>query len=159
MEWTHGSLIRKVSFHIWGRVRKGINETNGKEIYATTSSSVDDIFKLFKFLADHSSSEWVIHKKGNRYVLGSLHDYSHPDVNPSIIDELESMGYWINLDGTLFAGGDYRNVVTGRDYRLFNYVYFPKSTRVYNVEKQKPRFIRTIGTDYRRFYFGTLNNH
>lgn len=91
MEWTHGSLIRKVSFHIWGRVRKGINETNGKEIYATTSSSVDDIFKLFKFLADHSSSEWVIHKKGNRYVLGSLHDYSHPDVTPSIIDELESM--------------------------------------------------------------------
>ncbi len=44
------------------------------------------------------------------------------------------------------------------DARIYNYVYFPKTQRLYNVEFEKPRYIRNIGNDYRRFFFGTLNN-
>ena len=144
----------------------------------TGSDSVDDIFKIFKFVADHSNVEWVVHKNEQVYTIGTTHNrdnsgswgdygisrpqaslHSHPEVPESMTKELESMGFLSNVTVTM---GDWESVL--RDVRVFgkqirmNYVYFPGSTRLYHVEYYGPRYIRTIGTDYRRFYFGTLND-
>ena len=35
----------------------------------TGSDSVDDIFKIFKFVADHSNVEWVVHKNEQVYTI------------------------------------------------------------------------------------------
>lgn len=57
-----------------------------------------------------------------------------------------------------FCFENWNNVRNHMDARIYNYVYFPKTQRLYNVEFEKPRYIRNIGNDYRRFFFGTLNN-
>ena len=144
----------------------------------TGSDSVDDIFRIFKFVADQSNVEWVVHKNEEVYTIGTTHNrnnsgswgdyvkskpqaslHSHPEVPESMTKELESMGFLSNVTVTM---GDWESVL--RDVRVFgkqirmNYVYFPGSTRLYHVEYYGPRYIRTIGTDYRRFYFGTLND-
>ena len=153
----------------------GRKTSSGKRINSHTSDKgVDDMFKVFKFAADHSNVEWVIHRNRSTYSIGTVHlennsgswgDYftdkpqasvhSHPNVAASIAAEVDSMGYWD--DG---MAGDRRNAVqdvrmNGKQTRL-NYVYFPMSSRLYHVEYSRPRYIRTIST-YRSFYFGTLN--
>ena len=40
---------------------------------------------------------------------------------------------------------------------VFNYVYFPISGHLYNIERTMPQYIRTI-TNFNDFYFGTLND-
>ena len=140
-----------------------------------TSDHANAIYKTFKFLADNTGVEWVVHRNGDQYTLGTLHlsstcgnwtDYglekpnasvhSHPDTGLSLYEEKESMGYW--PDG---YAGDARKA--RRDIRANgisaekNYVYFPNSSHLYFVEYYNPRYIRSIN-NYRQFYFGTLNH-
>ena len=44
----------------------------------------------------------------------------------------------------------------GQQMRL-NYVYFPISKTLYNVEYSSPRYIKRINYIYKELYFGTLN--
>ena len=54
------------------------------------------------------------------------------------------------------VGNDYDNLKQGKSPK-YNYVYFQRSTRLYNVEYFQPRYILTISDNYKKFYFGTLN--
>ena len=151
--------------------------SNGADISSFSSrENVDDIFNVFKFASDNSDVEWVVHRNDDNYTIGTKHDantsgswgdygldkpqvsmHSHPGVNGSKSQELDSMGYHDGVPGI----GDWTGVITdvranGKQTRM-NYVYFPNSTRLYHVEYYGPRFIREINNDYKRFYFGTLN--
>ena len=143
-------------------------------IYKSSSGRADPVFKLFKFLADNTNVEWVVHRNNNSYTIGSAHqgssaaswqDYgisntpnasvhSHPDVEPVASKELESMGVW----GKKIARGDWMNTrkeIRNKQYRI-NYVYFPNSSRLYHVGYHKVSYIRNVG-NYKQYYFGTLN--
>ena len=142
-----------------------------------TNGSVDDLFKIFKFAADNTNVEWSIHRgSGNEYVIGTSHKqsevssysclsgkapgsvpvasiHSHPNIGITTNDESVSMGY---DEGYVVTGNDYYHFLNGNS-PVYNYVYFPASGRLYNVEKYRPRFIKKIGTSFKGFYFGTLN--
>ena len=47
------------------------------------------------------------------------------------------------------SGGDYRSTVT-REAIYPEYVYFPKSTNLYNVTKKGIYFIQKINNDYKK---------
>mgnify|MGYP004507395623 FL=1 len=154
----------------------GRKTSSGKRINSHTSDKgVDDMFKVFKFAADHSNVEWVIHRNGGTYSIGTVHaenssgswgDYftdiphasvhSHPNVAANSIAEAESMGYW---DNGKTVKGDWENVVhdvrANRIQTRLNYVYFPKSKRLYHIDYYGPKFIRSIKSA-NSFYFGTL---
>ena len=146
----------------------------GAEVSSHTSqTSINDMFKVFKFAADKTKVEWAVHRNGDTYTIGTKHapdtassweDYtkdnpdatihSHPDVD--VDNEISSMGY-----GTYFSTSDQRNVIkdvkqNGRITRK-SYVYFPVSSRLYFAGYYKAYFIRPIKS-YKSFYFGTLNN-
>ena len=133
------------------------------------SKCANDVFKVFKFAAEHSDFEWVVHRNGETYTLGSIHNeissasyqdygitkrdasiHSHPNTETSWIEERISMGY---LQGR--AKGDRKKTYLGLSPK-YNYVYFPNSKRLYNIEVQSPRFIKSIRS-YNDYYFGTLN--
>ena len=81
--------------------------------------------------------------------IASVH--SHPN-ETTYAGERFSMGYdggWIQY------GNDHQKTHWGTVPK-YNYVYFPRSKRLYNVERYRPRYIRTINS-YKDFYFGTLN--
>ena len=63
------------------------------------------------------------------------------------------MGYMPDINS---ISGDMAKVRLGQA-PYYNYVYLPGSSRLYNVESQKPRYIRNIRS-FKDFYFGTLNN-
>ncbi len=137
----------------------------------TSSSNIDDFFKVFLFASDNSNVEWALHRgQDNSYTIGTKHDkisagnwedygltempissmHSHPDEPNSFYYERYSMSH------------DYDNVTDevekyGQQMRL-NYVYFPNSTRLYHVEPSGVRYIHSVNNNYRRFYFGTLNH-
>ena len=136
----------------------------------TSSSNIDDFFKVFLFASDNSNVEWALHRgQDNSYTIGTKHDkgsagtwedygikkpiasvHSHPDEPNSFYYERCSMSH------------DYDNVTDevekyGQQMRL-NYVYFPNSTRLYHVEPSGVRYIHSVNNNYRRFYFGTLNH-
>ena len=150
------------------------SRASGRDTFlnSTSSTSADDIFKLFKFAADHTNVEWVVHRNGNVYTLGTAHlssssanyeeyrllfpdasIHSHPHVEDNFNSEKESLGYPMKRYD--FPMGDYLKVKRKESPR-FNYVYFPVSKRLYNVEIKGPIFIRNISS-YKDFYFGTLN--
>ena len=84
--------------------------------------------------------------------------HSHPGINTPLGDELYSMG---NNNGNVIYNTDWHHVIAdvknaGKKARM-SYVYFPNSLRLYYVGYYGPQYIRTIG-NYKRFYFGTLNN-
>ncbi|MDR1198836.1 MAG: DUF6443 domain-containing protein [Prevotellaceae bacterium] len=145
---------------------------------------VNDVFNVFKFAADNTSVEWVVHKyenDGTKYTIGTQHhdakagswsDYgipnqpaatlhSHPGNRTDIPVEMESMGF-IKRDNkpkSIWKDSDWYNVQqdvvsNGRQTRL-NYVYFPNSNRLYHVNFSGPAFIRKI-KNYKQFFFGTL---
>ncbi len=143
----------------------------------TSSTGIDDMFKVFKYASDNSDVEWVIHRDGDTYALGTKHlsdsagswdDYlenspqasvhSHPGVKPTTSDEIDSMGYTVNVE---MANGDYynviRDIIRNRQQTRLNYVYFPTSSNLYHVEYPRIRFIRKVSS-YKSFYFGTLNH-
>ena len=74
-------------------------------------------------------------KAGLKNIIAHMH--SHPDI--LLRNERVSMG----------DKGK-------RPYHM--YVYFPDSKNLYNVSKSGTKYIRNIGNNYTRFYFGTLNH-
>lgn len=147
-------------------------EGNGIQYY-TSAGNIDDFFKIFLFAADNSDVEWALHRgKDNSYTIGTSHNdhgvdaysvlggtdeipmasiHSHPNV-VTYKKERETMGY---DDGWIQYGNDRQKVYWGV-VPMYNYVYFPKSKTLYNVEYHNPRYIKRI-TIYTEFYFGTLN--
>ncbi len=147
----------------------------------TSTTGINDIFKVFKFAADNTKAEWVIHKNGETYTLGTKHDedrvggwkdyglakpdasvHSHPGIGTSEKEELYSMGLEQESGKvSIIYPSDWHSVrndikQNGRYTRL-NYVYFPNSSHLYFVAYKKPQYIRDI-MNYKHFYFGTLNN-
>ena len=122
-----------------------------------TSANLKEVAGLFKFLADNTSVEWVIHAVGSDYTLGTIHkngsagswmDYcitypeaslhSHP--GELLDNELYSMGYGSPQYGDIQNYDiEYGSHVPPRR----NYVYFPISKHIYRIEegRQKPRII------------------
>ena len=157
-----------------GTVEK--SQGTGVKSYVT-SDHANAIYKTFKFLADNTGVEWVVHRNGDQYTLGTLHlsrtcgnwtDYglekpnasvhSHPDEPTSMNKELSSMG----KESGKSPDGDWENVINdvNSNYRItrMNYVYFPNSSRLYFVGYYGPQYVRTINKSYKQFYFGTLNH-
>ena len=142
----------------------------------TTGSNIDDIYKVFLFAANNSEVEWVVHRgQDNMYTIGTVHNknsagswddyginkpivslHSHPGVSDKYVAELESMGYFDNI-----LLGDRKSVVKDVDVNgkqtRYNYVYFKNTGHLYHVEYYRPRFIKSV-SNYRQFYFGTLNH-
>ena len=81
--------------------------------------------------------------------------HSHPDVSIDSRLEIESMGKWIDDNGSVKALGDWSKARRGNS-PSFNYVYFPNSSRLYKFERREPIYIRTIKS-FRGFFFGALN--
>ena len=154
---------------------KGKVEINKEEksLFMTQSNKADDIFRIFKFASDHTNKEWVVHRNGKIYTLGTaLHsrsaagyqDYglslpdasihSHPNEASNPIKEKESMGYWRDQDFTTYSGDAFNARHFARP--LYNYVYFSESHRIYQIGKSYPIYIKRIQS-YKGFYFGTLN--
>ena len=40
----------------------------------TQSTNADEVLNIFKFASDHSRVEWVVHRNGTTYTLGTIHD-------------------------------------------------------------------------------------
>ena len=141
------------------------------------SKHADDVFKVFKFAADHTASEWAVHRTGDTYTIGttftpdnagSWEDYtnqkpeasvhSHPNEKPTISNETDSMGY---NSPTITPGSDYQHVYNDVNFNgakaRISYVYFPISKRLYNVGYYGAEYIRKI-TSFKGFYFGTLHH-
>ena len=148
-------------------------ENEKRHIYMSQSKNASDVFKIFKFASDHSNKEWVVHKNKDRYTIGTVLDpissasyqdfglskpdasiHSHPEVIPaSYMEELGSMGYMPDK-GIVTAD---MSKVRNNQAPFYNYVYFPVSKHLYNVERERPRYIRSI-TNFKDFFFGTLND-
>ena len=142
-------------------------EAEKGKVYFSQSKRANDVFSVFKFVADHSNKEWVVHRNGTLYTIGTKLDtdsassyqdfgipkpdasiHSHP--NTAISEEAYSMGY-----GAIQYYTDLRKVELGQSPK-YNYVYFPKSHNVYSVNPSYPVFIRKA-TSEKSFYWGTLN--
>ena len=139
----------------------------------TSSTNIDDFFKVFLFASDNSNVEWALHRgQDNSYTIGTSHSekgvavysvlrgidkfplasvHSHPDV-VTHKKERESMGY---DEGWVQYANDRQKVYWGV-VQKYNYVYFPISKTLYNVESDNPRYVKHINT-FKDFYFGTLN--
>ncbi len=131
---------------------------NGNYSSLTSSNNRTAMTSLFKFMADNTEVEWVIHKVDNNYTLGTIHrtsssgsyeDYgirypnasihSHP--NTDLSEELYSMGYRSNQVGDVQRFNNESQLYRNQTRR--NYVYFPESKNVYQVIKNnaKPRLV------------------
>lgn len=152
-----------------------VKTDGGAEVSSHSSKTgINDMFKVFKFASDNTKVEWVIHRNGDSYTIGTGHktdnaasweDYvgampnatvhSHPGTWQDMADEINSMGY-----GSAFYNTDQTHAKQeidkyGSKARI-NYVYFPVSRRLYKVGYYNASFIRNI-KNHKGFYFGTLN--
>lgn len=79
----------------------------------TSSTNIDDFFKVFLFAADNSNVEWALHRGSDTsYTIGTMHDdesagnwedygikkpiasiHSHPNIPNNVLDETFSMGF------------------------------------------------------------------
>ena len=146
------------------------NNTKVKASSITSKSNINDIFIFFLFAADNTDVEWTLHRSAeNNYTLGTIHEedsagnwsyydavkpiasvHSHPIYSKSYKSEVETMGIdWDNVQS------DFQ--INGKQTRM-NYVYFPKTTRLYHIEPSGYRYVRDVLGDYKRLYFGTLNH-
>ncbi|MDE6146582.1 MAG: RHS repeat-associated core domain-containing protein [Bacteroidales bacterium] len=57
-----------------GDILQALSATNGSFSSYTSDTGINDIFKVFKFAADNTDAEWVIHKNGDTYTIGTKHD-------------------------------------------------------------------------------------
>jgi hypothetical protein len=150
-----------------------------------TASSNKSMMKLFKFASDNSDAEWSLYRSktssGDLYSLGtwqstdhatSITDHglnfdniismvhSHPNIGTSMGLERVSMGAKTRLDRRRVQySGDWGNVrrqhrEQGKQYSY--YTYFPKSGRLWHVSRKGPAYIRNIGNNHKRFFFGTM---
>ena len=139
-----------------------LDSASNEEFSSVKSTNKKELFALFKFLADNTDVEWVIHKGGNDYSLGTKHSkdnagswdnyilfypessiHSHPNIKPSIEDEVYSMGFRSAIPG------DQNHIET--EYSTYGLhtrqrlVYFPESKRVYKLKPYHvPRYIKTV---------------
>jgi hypothetical protein len=147
--------------------------------------SQDDMVKTFKFCADTTRVEWRVDRYQengeDKYALGTLQDdeyspssetlghsgesvvafiHSHPGTANNMKAEVSSMGWWPNkpaLGRVTITGDSYLKSYESLQ-NAYYYTYFPKSRRLWSVNKAKaPSFIRNISSDYKRFFFGTIN--
>ena len=112
-----------------------------------------------------SSVEWVIHKNGDAYTLGTIHDsynagswedygleqpdasvHSHPGVQTSANNEIESMGYW--SEGVA-KGSDWDNVVNDVNTNVYLKLYWNDQC-VYDFIRVQPGF--TVDDVKKRFH-------
>jgi hypothetical protein len=115
----------------------------------------------------------------NKYSLGILHNenlspsledmghssestiafiHSHWDVKPSMSEEISSMGWHKYQNGFISIGGDSWIKKNSNLKNSIYYTYFPQSGGLWSVEGNKqPSFIRDMGDNYKRFFFGTIN--
>lgn len=153
-------------------LEKTFNVDNNNKFEYSSYNSTDKktISTIFKFLSDNTSVEWVVHKSGEVFTLGTKHntesagsweDYSINRPEESIHSHpgnqyksknlaIESMGYWYNKQGESMPQGDWKNVLNdwrAHDYNESNirksYVYFPASKEVYKVGIRKPILVKT----------------
>ncbi|HYX08900.1 MAG TPA: RHS repeat-associated core domain-containing protein, partial [Bacteroidales bacterium] len=158
-----------------------LSTTNDKGLSISkdhTTGSINDVFKVFKFASDNTNVEWALARYSNtKYAIWTNKDqgnavyqsvnsaktvglsnvnaslHSHPDI--LLQHERSSMGAAIG--GGYYPGSDWGNKIAGsRPYYMA--VYFPDSKNIYSISKYKISFIRNIGNDYKRFYYGALNH-
>ena len=185
LNWVEGSDDHRLYFvdsegnrsqdYVTVRNRAVLDALSDKKDVAsyTSSTDIDDLFKVFLFAEDNTDVEWALHRGvGNEYTLGTIHSkqsvasysilkgvddvpiasvHSHPNVI-TYRKERETMGY---DDGWVQYGNDRQKVYWGVVPK-YNYVYFPTSQTLYNVEYNNPRYIKRI-RNHTSFYFGTLN--
>jgi len=146
-------------------------------------NSQDDMVKSFKFLADNTNVEWRVDRflegRENKYSLGTLHRedlspsaegmghtskstiafiHSHWDVKPSMSEEISSMGWITNGENSILRTGDSYLKANSNLKNSIYYTYFSQSGNLWSVEGiNQPKFIRNIGSNYKRFFFGTIN--
>ena len=152
-----------------------VKTDGGAEVSSHSSKTgINDMFKVFKFASDNTKVEWVIHRNGDSYTIGTGHktdnaasweDYvgampnatvhSHPGINAIVSEETYSMGY-----GATVRNNDQNNFkLDVKKYGIAarkNYVYFPNSGRLYKVGYNNAFFIKNV-VSYKSFYFGVLN--
>ena len=152
-----------------------VKTDGGAEVSSHSSKTgINDMFKVFKFASDNTKVEWVIHRNGDTYTIGTGHktdnaaswgDYSkdkpnatvhsHPGINAIASEETYSMGY-----GAAIQNNDQNKVISDIDKNGIaarkNYVYFPNSGRLYKVGYNNAIFIKNV-VSYKSFYFGVLN--
>ncbi len=132
-------------------------EQGDTRVAITDKRSSDDMLKIFKFVSDNTNVEWNINYAkvdgeikygiqtsslenicyntfGKDEIVTSIH--SHPREPNNFNSEMESM--W----------GDRSNSYS---INYNNYVYMPKSTRLYSVKEGKSSYIRHIYNNYKRF--------
>jgi hypothetical protein len=84
--------------------------------------------------------------------------HSHWDVKPSMSEEISSMGWHKYQNGFISIGGDSWIKKNSNLKNSIYYTYFPQSGGLWSVEVNiLPSFIRDIGDNYKRFFFGTIN--
>ena len=175
-----GAYLSLSSDDLFAELEKIFGEvkTDGEKnnlLSKASSTHVNDIFKLFVFSSENTNVEWVVHRKGDEYTIGTIHnaensgnyqDYGLDAVDASVHShpgtsrdgELESMG--VPRGAYEGVDGDWKHVI--RDVNnnghitRHSYVYFPKSKNLYYVGYHGPQFIRKA-YDYKSFYFGVLN--
>ena len=130
----------------------------GVSSYIGGISERQDLFRLFFFLSDNSSSEWAFHYNAKKVVIGTIHNgetagdweilglnekpsfsiHSHPDIPATPTDEYFSMG--MNPVNHSFErinplpGLDWYNVqhFPQRKAKIY-FVYFPNSKNFYRL--------------------------
>jgi RHS repeat-associated protein len=123
---------------------------NGKQKYSLGSDLSLDTGTGQKSI----SSEEMGHSSES--VISFVH--SHP--NTSLEVEKSSMGWWTDANGnnTIYGGSDIDLKMSSALKNSIYYTYFPKSGNLFVVRKYgEPAYIRKIGNNYKRFFFGTLN--
>lgn len=84
--------------------------------------------------------------------------HSHWDVKPSMSEEISSMGWITNGENSILRTGDSYLKANSNLKNSIYYTYFPQSGNLWSVEGiNQPKFIRNIGSNYKRFFFGTIN--
>jgi len=159
-------------------------ERQDGDVRQASSGSASEIYEAFKFLADNSSTEWGAFRDDNdNYHLVTKYNenaspspeslgynnikaavHSHPGVS-GFQNELESFGLvnpvLINSKGAyrsrlVINPSDYYSQISGK-LGTPRYLYFPNSKNVFHVSSNGVSYIRNIGSDYSRLFFGTLN--
>lgn len=134
----------------------------------TSSSNIDDFFKVFLFASDNSNVEWALHRgQDNSYTIGTKHDkisagnwedygikkpiasvHSHPNIPNNLLDETFSMGFIRVGQGKaqFIYDKDWYNaredIKNNNTKARKSYVYFPKSKNIYYLSYNGPKLIK-----------------
>ena len=140
---------------------------NGVASY-TSSTNIDDFFKVFLFASDNSNVEWALHRgQDNSYTIGTMHDdesagnwedygikkpiasiHSHPNIPNNVLDETFSMGFIRAGHGKaqFIHGKDWHNaredIKNNNTKARKSYVYFPISKNIYYLSYNGPKLIK-----------------